>query len=78
MMPATRSPEGGTRAGDACRAGWRRQRKKPRPGHDLITAPMSHMPRLRDSGPTVEVFTPADAADADADDSPDREPPKAA
>jgi hypothetical protein len=39
---------------------------------------MSPVPRLRASGLTVEVFTPAAAADADADASPDREPPKAA
>jgi hypothetical protein len=39
---------------------------------------MSQVPRLRDSGLTVEVFAPADAADADADASPDREPAKAA
>ena len=39
---------------------------------------MSPMPRLRKSGLTVEVFAPADAADADAHASPDREPPKAA
>jgi hypothetical protein len=80
MMPATRSPQGGTRAGDACRAGVTAgadKRKKPRPGHDLITALMSQVPRLRASGLTVE-FTPADAADTDADASPDREPLKTA
>jgi len=81
MMPATRSPEGGTRARRCLpgrRAGWRCQRNKPRPGHGLITALTSQVPRLRASGLTVEVFTPADAADADADASPDREPPEAA
>jgi hypothetical protein len=60
MMPATLSPEGGVR-GRRClpgrRAGWRCQRNKPRPGHDLITALMSQVPRLRASGLTVEVFT---------------------
>ena len=59
-------------------AGWRCRGRKPRSGHDLITAPMSPVPRLRESGLTVEVFAPADAADADAHASPDREPPKAA
>jgi hypothetical protein len=39
---------------------------------------MSQVPRLRASGLTVEVFTPADAADVDANASPDREPPKSA
>jgi len=32
--------------------------------------------RLSDPGPAVEVFTPADAADADADASPDANRPK--
>jgi len=56
-MPATRSPEGGTRDRrflPSRRDGWRCQRKKPRPGHDLITALMSQVPRLRASGLTVE------------------------
>jgi hypothetical protein len=43
------------------RDGWRCQRKKPRPGDDLITALMSQVPRLKDSGLTVG-FTHADAA----------------
>jgi hypothetical protein len=79
-MPATGSPEGGTRAGDACQAGGpagAASGRKPGPGHDLITAPASPVPRLRASGLMVEAFTPADAADADAYASPDRGPPKA-
>jgi hypothetical protein len=54
MMPATRSPESGTRDRQR-RDGWRCQRDKPRPCHDLITAPMSQVLRLRASGLTVEV-----------------------